>query len=109
LADDLECRVITVPYFLATKAEAFKGRAKGDYSASADLEDIITVVDGREKLIEEITGANEELRTYLSDFFRGFSKSQRILEALPGHLPPDEASQARLPGIIEKLKELGRL
>jgi hypothetical protein len=34
-------------YSLATKMEALKGRGGGDYVASHDMEDIITVLDGR--------------------------------------------------------------
>lgn len=33
-------RVISSPYFCATKFEAFEGRGAGDYLASHDLEDI---------------------------------------------------------------------
>lgn len=47
LEADLQIRVVTAPYFCATKIEAFRGRGKGDYLASHDLEDLITVVDGR--------------------------------------------------------------
>src|SRR5208283_2177257 len=42
-----EIRVITAPYFLATKMEAFHGRGQNDFRMSHDLEDIVTVVDGR--------------------------------------------------------------
>ena len=38
-------RLVTGPYFLATKFEAFEGRGKGDYLLSHDLEDIIALVD----------------------------------------------------------------
>lgn len=41
------------PYFCATKLEAFGGRGKNDYLASHDLEDLITVVDGRPELLED--------------------------------------------------------
>ena len=34
----LRVRVVTAPYFCATKLEAFRGRGKGDYLASHDLE-----------------------------------------------------------------------
>jgi predicted nucleotidyltransferase len=37
LESALEIRVVTAPYFLATKLEAFKGRGGGDYFASRDL------------------------------------------------------------------------
>ncbi len=43
--DGFELRVVTAPYFIGTKLEAFRGRGKGDFYASSDLEDIITVLD----------------------------------------------------------------
>jgi len=46
-------RLITAPLFLATKFEAFRGRGGNDYLASHDLEDLITVIDGRRELIDE--------------------------------------------------------
>ena len=41
-------RLVTAPFFLGTKIEAFRGRGEGDYWASHDLEDFVAVVDGRE-------------------------------------------------------------
>jgi hypothetical protein len=40
-------RLVTPPYFIATKFEAFNGRGNNDYSGSHDLEDVIAVIDGR--------------------------------------------------------------
>jgi predicted nucleotidyltransferase len=59
-------KVVSTPYFCATKLEAFDGRGAGDYLASHDLEDIITVIDGRAEIIEEISRAPEDVRTYTS-------------------------------------------
>ena len=39
---DYEIQIITVPYFPATKLEAFHGRGKNDFHMSHDLEDILT-------------------------------------------------------------------
>jgi len=60
-------RAITAPYFLATKLEAFRGRGKNDYRMSRDLEDVITVVDGRAEITKEVSDAQPELRQYLSN------------------------------------------
>src|SRR5882762_1197605 len=54
LLDDLEIRMVTAPYFAATKLEAFNGRGRGDFFGSRDLEDFIAVVDGRATLVAEI-------------------------------------------------------
>jgi hypothetical protein len=61
----LEIRVVTAPYFLATKIEAFKGRGRGDFLASHDLEDLIYVIDGRSTIVEEVQTATPLLREYL--------------------------------------------
>src|SRR5215467_9082590 len=54
LEDGLTVRVVTAPFFLGTKLEAFKGRGNNDYFASHDLEDVIAVIDGRPALLDEI-------------------------------------------------------
>ncbi|MFM2288197.1 MAG: hypothetical protein RL684_1340 [Pseudomonadota bacterium] len=55
-------RVVTPPYFLGTKLEAFRGRGNNDPLASRDIEDILNVVDGRPTLGEEIGRAPDGLR-----------------------------------------------
>ncbi|HZX70953.1 MAG TPA: hypothetical protein VFE77_09050 [Rhodanobacter sp.] len=55
-------RVVSPPYFLGTKLEAFRGRGNNDPLASRDIEDILNVVDGRPALGEEIGRAPEGLR-----------------------------------------------
>jgi len=83
--DDLELRVVTAPYFIGTKLEAFRGRGKGDFYASSDLEDIITVLDGRPSLVEEIRISSLTLRNYISKEIGNFLDSREFVNALPGH------------------------
>jgi hypothetical protein len=109
LSDGLVLRVITAPYFLGTKLDAFQGRGGNDYYASHDLEDVITVVDGRAALIDEVTGAPKELRRFISDSFKALLADDRFLEALPGFLLPDEANQARYAMLTKKLQTLSEL
>ena len=65
-----EIRVTAAPYFLSTKLEAFHGRGKQDFQMSHDLEDIITIVDGRPELVKEIAASPKDLREYLGAEFR---------------------------------------
>ena len=55
-------RVVTPPYFLGTKLEAFRGRGNNDPLASRDIEDILNVVDGRATLGDEVRQAPDALR-----------------------------------------------
>lgn len=97
-------RVLTAPYFLATKIEAFKGRGEGDYLASADMEDIIRVVDGRPELADEIASSDDALRAYLAGEITRLLAEDDFLDAIPAHLLGDAASQARVPVILARLR-----
>jgi hypothetical protein len=99
-------RLVTGPYFLATKFEAFEGRGKGDYLLSHDLEDIIALVDGRPELVEEIRVSIKDLRVYLIKKVTALLKDPKFIDSLPGHLPPDMASQERLPLLLERLRKI---
>ncbi len=99
-------RLIAAPVFLATKLEAFRGRGRGDYLASHDLEDVLTVVDGREELMDETLESTAELRGYLADQFSVLLANPEFIQAIPGHLPGDPASQARAPILLERLRSL---
>jgi predicted nucleotidyltransferase len=98
--------LIAPPVFIATKLEAFHDRGEGDFLGSHDLEDIITVVDGRPELLEEARASPAELRKYLANEFRSLTGLAAFLDALPGHLPGDAASQARLPELLRRLRSL---
>ena len=99
-------RLITSPYFLATKLEAFRNRGQEDYRGSRDLEDIITVIDGRAEVVKEVDSAAIELKNYLTEEFRLLSSTPTFLDALPGHLLPDAASQRRLPLILGRIQQM---
>jgi len=100
-----EIRVITAPYFLATKLEAFHRRGKDNFS-SHDLEDIVTVIDGRPELADEVHSAPVDLQKYLSDEFGALLSNRNFLDALPGHLLPDIASQQRAGLVLGRIKQL---
>lgn len=99
-------RVIQAPVFIGTKLEAFNGRGGGDYLFSHDLGDILSVIDGRDALIDECQQVPQELREYLADAFSALMADRRFLDALPGHLPGDAASQSRLPDLMGKIQQL---
>jgi hypothetical protein len=109
LPSDVTIRLITAPLFLATKMEAFKGRGKKDFLMSHDLEDIITVVDGRTALLEEVLVCPQEVQAYLGTEIRALINNGHFLTALPGHLPSDRGSQQRLGSLIAKLRKLAEL
>ncbi len=103
-------RLISPVAFLATKHVAFSDRGKDDYYGSHDLEDFITVIDGRDSIVEEVDQtAPPPLRSYVIESVRRLMATPLFNEALPGHLPPDDASQRRLPDLRRKLRAIAAL
>jgi hypothetical protein len=84
-------RLIAAPVFLGTKLEAFQGRGADDHLASHDLEDVLTVVEGREELIAEAHIAPLELKAYPSERFSARLATPDLIQAIPGHLPGDQS------------------
>lgn len=99
-------RTLTPAFFMATKIEAFRDRGHADYHASADLEDIVSVLDGRTQIWDEIRSANSELREYLREAFRDFYGSTAFVQSLAGHLPPDPSNTARAKRILDRIQGL---
>ncbi len=106
LEKDLRVRVVTAVYFCATKLEAFAGRGKNDYQSSHDLEDLMAVVDGRAELVEEIHAGAADVRAYIATETTKLLAIREFLDALPGYLLPDQASQARVTILLERLKKM---
>lgn len=102
-------RLIRAPLFIATKLEAFNSRGAGDYLMSHDLEDIITVIDGRPELLDEARAMPVEVRRYVASELTRLLHNDAFINALAGHLPGDTASQQRLPALIVRLREIANL
>ena len=70
---------------------------------SHDMEDVVAVIDGRSELLDEIKVSEDDVRTYLADEFKIILADPTFQDALPGYLPGDQASQARLGIVKERL------
>ncbi|MEJ2378037.1 MAG: hypothetical protein P8Y71_22530 [Pseudolabrys sp.] len=99
-------RMVTAPYFLATKLAAFDGRGNGDYLMSHDMEDIVAVLDGRPGIAEEVATADGALRAHLALRFAALLADDNFVAAVPGHLAGDTSSPARLPIVMERIASI---
>ena len=66
---------------------------------SHDLEDVITVVDGREELVAEVREAPDDVCGYIQGEFGELLRSEDFLNAMPGE-------EVRLPVLRERLEAL---
>lgn len=101
-------KLITSPFFLATKIEAFHDRGNNDFLASHDIEDIVTVLNGRESTAQEVQESSEQLQAYLRDEFEAFLLNQTFLDSLAGHLRPDRTSQGRLTLVLNQIRTIAQ-
>ncbi len=106
LEPELRIRVVNSVYFCATKLEAFASRGKGDYMASHDLEDLLSVIDGRPELAQEIQSAPQDVRVYIASGIGKLVSTEAFMDALPGHLLPDAASQSRIGTILGRMRQI---
>lgn len=97
------------PELLATKAEAFEDRGRRDFVASKDVEDFLSVVNGRPELLDELREAPPEVRGYVSDTVAAWLRDNDFMEALPGQLAGDDASQARVSVLVARLRSIAEL
>ena len=69
-------------------------------------EDFIAVLDGRPEIVTEINRSDSGLSTELSKRFKILLAETRFIDAVSGHMPPDDTSQARVSIVIDMLKEI---
>jgi hypothetical protein len=100
-------RVVTATSFVATKLVSYESRGGKD-PYHHDLEDIVAVVDGRPSLTREMQSEPRELRVFVAKGIDALFAAG-LDEHAAFHLPSDSASQARLPLVLERFRELTRL
>jgi hypothetical protein len=105
LPDGRSIRLITAPHFLGTKMEAFRGCGRMDFQASHDLEDFVTVIDGRSTILDEIADCPGDLREYRAEAARSLLGQSDFLDVLPGFV----VDEGRVPLMMARLSGLAKL
>lgn len=101
--------LVSEPYFLITKLEAFDGRGGGDYLMSHDIEDIVAVLDGRPEILNEMKQADPTFAQELSERFRSLLQEDRFVDSISGHIPTGETSHARVSMILNTIKAISEI
>jgi predicted nucleotidyltransferase len=110
LPDGQHISRVSAPYFIATKIEAFLGRGNHDFIMSHDFEDLMAVIDGREELGNECANVHDpQLRGYIAKRFSTWLQDRDFMQAIPCHLPPDDASIQRYSILEARIKRLALL
>jgi predicted nucleotidyltransferase len=97
-------KILSAPYFIATKMEAFKSRGKGNGRTSHDFEDIIFVLESRKSIWDEMKNADRPVKEYLVAEFQKLLQSPHIIEWIGCHV--EKVSYPSTYFIIEELKKI---
>jgi len=103
LPDGQEIAIFSLPYFLASKIEAFAGRGKNDFYGSQDIEDIVTVIDRADDLEDRVRGAPKAVKTYIGKKFSSLVRDELFVQSVTGHLGPGVG-----PGRVERVLAVAR-
>ncbi|MBI3882972.1 MAG: nucleotidyl transferase AbiEii/AbiGii toxin family protein [Sphingobacteriales bacterium] len=96
-------KILSAPYFIATKLEAHKGRGKNDGRTSKDFEDIIYVLENRESIWDEMNNTNKSVKEYLRFEFLVLLNNPNLFEWIDAHVERGSPPATYL--IMKKLKE----
>lgn len=96
--------LVKAPEFLACKFSAFAIRGDNDYLMSKDIQDIVSVIDGRPETVDEIKTCQKALKKYLIQELSILSKNRDFGNLLPGVL--DRGSQNRVPIIRKRIDSI---
>jgi predicted nucleotidyltransferase len=108
LPNGVEIRLADAPGFVATKLEAFLDRGAGDYLSSHDLEDVLSIVDGRPELVDELRAAEPALRAFVGATFARLLADEGFINTLPG-LVVDGSPAIRTPIVLQRLQQIAEL
>lgn len=95
-------KILSAPYLIATKLEAFKSRGGGDGRTSHDFEDIVFLFENRSKLWEEMDQLSGGIREYLISEFDRLLRVPHFFEWVDCHV--EQGSRPASYQIVEKLR-----
>jgi predicted nucleotidyltransferase len=98
-------RILSLPYFLATKFDAHTDRGGTDPRTSKDFEDITYLLDYVSDLEEQILAAPNDVKTYLTYQFNAILTDSAKQEAILAQLPYS-IQMERFAIIMDKLRSI---
>jgi len=91
--EEVTIKILPLPYFLASKLDAFFDRGIKDLNGSHDFEDILYIFNYASTLEEQVLSADEEVKMYLFECIKNILSSDKILGVIPGHLYYETADE----------------
>lgn len=105
----IKAKVITAPLFLATKLAAFRDRGREDLYRSHDLEDIVTIIDGCQNIVEDVANSSKDVFKFIATELTTLMQHSDFDDALLGHLSASFGARDRAPEVKEKFAAIRAL
>ena len=103
--DEIDIKLLSLPYFLASKFAAFYDRGKTDPRTSNDFEDIVYILNHTPDIKDQILESDQRVRTYLKKVFLHILNDKTLQEAVMGNLFYEQQVE-RFNKIMINLKEI---
>lgn len=108
LPNGTQIKILTLPYFLGTKFEAYLSRGGNDIRQSHDMEDIVLVLSGNNQAVKLIKDSTDPIKQYLRDEFLKLLNNPFFKEAVYGYLRAARESESRTEILLQKIREIVR-
>jgi hypothetical protein len=109
IAPGISIETPTAACFLATKLEAFSRRGGGDFLGSRDIEDVISIIDGRDSIVEEIHLSPLPVRGFLAAAMRSMSGMSGFHDCVEGNLSRKKPREQARAVIVERITRIAQL
>jgi predicted nucleotidyltransferase len=109
LGDGLQARVVSAPIFIAAKLEAYRDRGRGDFQASHDIEDIVSVVDGCADIVSQVASAPSAVRGFVVGELAIWLEQSEWVDLIAGHLSGISLSAGREGIVCERVRAICEL
>lgn len=98
-------KVVSAPFFVALKLEAFEDRGRGDFICSTDFEDVICLVNGRIGIVDEIL-SDATVGPGIVEKFAGYVANRDLEDAVLGFVQSENDPEIRFETIMSAFRKL---
>jgi len=109
VGDEQHVRVFDAATFVATKIAAFDGRGDNDWYGSHDLEDVITLIEGRSALVHEVAQAPPRVRAFVGLWSRRLLSQPSPHDIVEGHVSREGLRSGVLGAVLARVVALSEL
>ncbi len=97
--------ILPLPYFIASKFTAYKGRGRNEPRTSHDFEDIVYILDNCTDIVQQLIAMPADVKPFLKEELQAILTDEVKQEAITGNLFY-ENREARFQKIMQNLKKI---